>query len=108
MIIIIASIVISAICYACYKWNVGKIKVHVHSYSHPIVSKYVGFNTRDIIYECRCGKRKIIREYRPFNKPFPIKTTSFITNKDLERIVNNEKTYLDNQSLTKKVKKRLG
>jgi len=51
---------------------------------------YVSFNTRDIVYECRCGKRKIIREYRPFDIPFPIETTIFITRKELEAIANEK------------------
>lgn len=68
------------------KWS--KDKFHIHSYSKPIISRYVSFNTRDIVYECRCGQRKIIHEYRPFDDPFPIKTTPFITNQDLEKIAN--------------------
>lgn len=51
---------------------------------------YISFNTRDIVYECRCGKRKIIREYRPFDVPFPIETTNFITRKELEAIANEK------------------
>lgn len=51
---------------------------------------YVSFNTRDIVYECRCGKRKIIRVYRPFDVPFPIETTYFITRKELKSIANEK------------------
>ena len=50
---------------------------------------YISFNTRDIVYECRCGKRKIIRKYRPFDVPFPI-ATNFITRKELEAIANEK------------------
>jgi len=82
MIIFISAIVIAIICYGFYKWNTGKIKVHCHSYSKPIVSKYVSFNTRYIVYECRCGKRKIIRDFRTFDIPFPIQTTNFITHQE--------------------------
>jgi hypothetical protein len=92
MIIFISTIVIAVICYGFYKLESGKIKVHCHSYFKPIVSKYVSFNTRDIVYECRCGKRKIIRDYRPFDVPFPIQTTNFITHQELEKIAN-EKEY---------------
>jgi len=90
MIILISAIVISIICYGFYKWENGKIKVHCHSYYKPIVSIYVSFNTRDIVYECRCGKRKIIRDYRPFDVPFPIQTTNFITHQELEKIANEK------------------
>lgn len=90
MIIIISAIVIIIMCYVFYKWEISKINVHCHSYSKPIVSMYVSFNTRDIVYECKCGKRKIIRDYRPFDVPFPIETTNFITRKELEAIANEK------------------
>lgn len=62
--------------------------LHACSFSKPIVSRYISFNTRDIVYECKCGRRKIIRIYRAFDVPFPIKTTHFITMKELEAIAN--------------------
>ena len=67
------------------------IKAHRHHYYKPIVSRYISFNTRDIVYECKCGKRKIIREYRPFDVAFPIETTNHITHQELEKIANNKK-----------------
>jgi len=91
MIILISAILIPIICYGFYKWDTRKIKVHCHSYSKPIASMYVSFNTRDIVYECRCGNRKIIRDYRPFDVPFPIKTNNFITRQELEKIANEKK-----------------
>ena len=66
----------------------SKIKVHCHSYSKPIVSMYISFNTRDIVYECSCGERKIIREYRDFSDPFPIETSMNITRQELENIAH--------------------
>mgnify|MGYP000863017049 CR=1 FL=1 len=90
MIILLSIAVIAIISYGFYKWQISKIKVHCHLYSKPIVSMYVSFNTRDIVYECRCGKRKIIRDYRPFDEPFPIETTNFITRKELEAIANEK------------------
>lgn len=51
---------------------------------------YISFNTRDIVYECKCGKRKIERETRSFSDPFPIKTT-LITRKELEKIQKHER-----------------
>lgn len=92
MIILISAIVVAIIWYGFYRWKIGKIKVHYHCYSKPIVSKYIFFNARDIVYECRCGERKIIRVYRPFNELFPIQTTNLITHQELEKIAN-EKEY---------------
>lgn len=54
---------------------------------------YVSFNTRDIVYECRCGKREIIRDNRPFDMPFPIQTTSLITHKELKKIANEKEQF---------------
>lgn len=65
-------------------------RLHICSFSKPIVSRYISFNTRDIVYECRCGKRKIEREYRSFDNPFPIQTTNFITHQELEKIANEK------------------
>lgn len=75
---------------SCIFFKLRKINLHSHSYCKPIVSRYISFNTRDIVYECRCGKRKIIRDYRPFDIPFPIKTNHFITNKELKDIANSK------------------
>ena len=49
---------------------------------------YISFNTRDIVYECSCGERKIIREYRDFSDPFPIETSMNITRQELENIAH--------------------
>jgi len=66
-------------------------KLHIHNFSKPIVSRYVSFNTRDIVYECGCGKREIVRTHQPFGTPFPIATTMNITQKEIEKIANNRK-----------------
>ena len=73
--------------------NLKKIieKIHVCIFSKPIVSKYSTFNSRDIIYECRCGKRKSVNVYRNFGDSFPIETTNFLTEKDFKEILCNEK-----------------
>lgn len=64
-----------------------KDKIHFHSFDKPIKSAYVSFNTRDIIYECKCSKKKIIRVNLPFSIPFPIETTPFITTEDLKQLL---------------------
>lgn len=66
-------------------------RLHICSFSKPIASRYISFNTRDICYECRCGKRRIKTVYRDFDTPFPIETTMFITDKEMKKIAN-EKT----------------
>jgi len=63
--------------------NIWK-KIHVCYYSKPIISRYVSFSTRDIIYECKCGNRKVFREYRDFSDPFPIETGMIETQKEFE------------------------
>ena len=78
------------VTYFFYHLENGKNKLHVHSYDKPIISQYVSFNTRDIVYECKCGKRTIKRVYQSFSEPFPINTTPFITNEDLKKICNKQ------------------
>ena len=65
-------------------------KPHRCRYKKPIVSRYVSFNTRDIIGECECGDREVFRVYMPFERPFPIETTHFITDKDFNLHLNKE------------------
>ncbi len=62
----------------------------IHRYNKPIASMYAGFNTRDIVYGCKCGKRIIKKIRRPFDVDFPIPTTILITSKELEQIKNNK------------------
>lgn len=61
---------------------------HLHHYKKPIASKYVSFSTRDIIYECSCGARKVRRVRKAFGDAFPIETNSLITNKEFNAILN--------------------
>mgnify|MGYP006895934978 FL=1 len=88
MIILSAAILISIVCLACYKWECGKSKIHIHSFYKPIASMYVSFHCRDIVYQCRCGEMVIKRECRAFSDPFPIQTNISITRKELEQIAN--------------------
>lgn len=66
-------------------------KIHVCIFSKPILSKYSTFNSRDIIYECRCGKRKVVNVYRNFGDYFPIETKNFLTDKEFKEILCNVK-----------------
>lgn len=63
---------------------------HFHNYSKPIYSKYVSFHVRDIIYECRCGKRKSKRTERTFSSTFPIETNICVGDEEFKRILNGE------------------
>lgn len=69
-----------------------KNKLHIHCFNKPIVSQYVSFHQRDIIYECKCDKRKMQREYRNFGDAFPIETKNFITDAEMQKILTNENT----------------
>lgn len=64
-------------------------KNHRCNFTKPIASKYLTFSSRNIIYECRCGKRKMMRVWRRFDDPFPIDTNILISNQEMERILNN-------------------
>ena len=67
----------------------------------PIISRYVSFCTRDIIYECKvCGMRKIKRVYKPFGEAFPIETTPLITRQEFEQ-------HLDKEALAKNKRQSL-
>jgi len=61
---------------------------HIHSFNTPIASKYIGFNTRNIIFECRCGKRKVKQEYRSFGEAFSMPTSNFMSDEMFKAILN--------------------
>lgn len=63
---------------------------HRHKHTEPIVSMYISFSTRDIIYECTCGHREVRRESFGFSEPFPIQTAMNITNKEFLAMLNNQ------------------
>ena len=63
--------------------NVINRLFHIHNWK-PKLSRYVSFNSRDILYECNCGKRKIENVYLDFGVLFPIETTMMITNKEMQ------------------------
>ncbi len=61
---------------------------HTHNFK-PILSRYISFSSRDILYECKCGKRKIVNVYRDFDTPFPMETTMLLTHKDMQDALLN-------------------
>ena len=63
-------------------------KVHICLYNKPIVSRYISFNKRDIIYQCRCGKRKSYSIYREFGSSFPIETKILLSKQEYLDILN--------------------
>jgi hypothetical protein len=87
MIVLSAAVIISLVCYACYKWDIKK-RIHLHEFDTPIVSMYVSFHCRDIVYQCKCGEGRITRVCLPFGKSFDIETTIGITQKELKQIAN--------------------
>lgn len=56
-------------------------------FSKPIISKYVNFNSRDIIYQNIFGKRYVRRVYRDYGIPFPIPTTNLLTDEEFKNIL---------------------
>jgi hypothetical protein len=55
----------------------------IHNWT-PKLSRYISFSSRDILYECSCGKRKINKVVRDFDTPFPIETTMLMTKKEMQ------------------------
>lgn len=73
-------------------WLFNK-KVHVHDYK-PIISRYVSFNSRDIMYECtKCYHKKHQYISRPFDISFPIETTAFISYNEFNDILKSKTKY---------------
>ena len=65
-----------------------KLLPHIHLFNTPIVSQYRSFHTRNIVFECRCGKRKVIEVTKKFGDPFPIETTILITDDQMSNMLN--------------------
>jgi len=69
-----------------------KSKLHIHLHSVPVVARYVSFNWREVIYECRCGRRVVRRV------PFclvSIELAIMITEKEFQQYLTNGKYYKD-------------
>jgi hypothetical protein len=62
---------------------------HTHNYSKIIASQYVSFNYRNVVVECKCGKRKIEKYHH--DNVYPFKTNCFITNIEMEKLINSIK-----------------
>jgi hypothetical protein len=71
-----------------WPFNLFKPK-HSCKFDKPIISRYISFNTRDIIYECTCGKRVIKRDTRAFSDPFPIPTNPLLSQRDFEKMAED-------------------
>ena len=64
---------------------------HIHFFSRPLMAKYVGFSTRDVICECRCGERKMKRETRRFSSSFSA-PTFWLSNKEFNEVLTRTET----------------
>lgn len=64
---------------------------HIHFFSRPLMAKYVGFSTRDVICECRCGERKMKRETRGFSSSFSA-PTFLLSNKEFNEVLTRTET----------------
>jgi len=63
---------------------------HWHYFSKPIVSQYVSFHTRNIVFECKCGKRCARKVSRLFSESFPIETSTHLTDREFNLILNGK------------------
>ena len=55
------------------------------------MAKYVGFSTRDVIWECRCGERKMKRETRSFSSSFSA-PTFLLNNEEFNQVLTRTET----------------
>ena len=65
---------------------------HIHNYSKPIVSSYVSFHTRDVVWECRCGKRKLVRETRAFGTSFSLGWTCNLSATEMTQVLEKKES----------------
>ena len=65
-----------------------KLFPHIHRYNEPIISDYVSFSTRDVVWQCRCGHRKLVRESRAFGSPFSLSWTVGLDKKEMEQVLS--------------------
>ena len=75
---------------------INKIKKNFHVccyYSKPLISKYRTFDSRIIIFQCRCGNKESIIERRYFSDAFSIPTNIRITDKQFNSILKSKKIF---------------
>ena len=61
---------------------------NIHNFK-PILSRYITFTSRDIIYECKCGKKEERNVRKAYGDPFPIETSVMLTRKDYIKALNS-------------------
>ena len=66
---------------------------HVCCYSKPLISQYRTFDSRNIIFQCRCGNKESIIERRYFSDDFSINTNTLITDKQFNSILKSKKIF---------------
>jgi azurin len=59
-------------------------KKHYHEFNKPVMSRYVSFNSRDIIFECKCGELKMVRENRGYADAFSMGTNLYTTAQEMD------------------------
>lgn len=90
-----AAIAMIILCFLMRRYVHAFFKtIHVHNHSKPIVSMYRTFCFRDIIYECRCGDRKVFEIGRGYEDPFPIPTNMRVDNKSFQAILKGERNEI--------------
>lgn len=51
------------------------------------MADYVGFNTRNVVWECRCGQRKLVKESRAFGSSFSTNFTVSLNSKEMQQVL---------------------
>lgn len=65
---------------------------HLHWFNKPIAYIYTSAYSRDIIFQCRCGKKVSIEDYRDFLNSFPEEPPKF-TEEEFKRILKSPAKY---------------
>lgn len=74
---------------------------HIHRYTQYVASRYVSFNSRDVIFECECGKRKLEKDQSAdYILPF-IETCDFWESRKFNDYLTNGKYHINSESHNK-------
>jgi len=64
----------------------------INLYKKPIISSYVDFNSRNIIYEDIFGRRSLKLVVRSYGVPFPLEWTCKLNNKEIKQILEKKES----------------
>ena len=64
----------------------------INLYKKPIISSYVDFNSRNIIYEDIFGRRSLKLVVRSYGVPFPLEWTCKLNNNEIKQILEKKES----------------